>query len=76
MTYSVIVQTWNKGIGAFDWPEGVGPLGPGAKRHKICVTCTILFEIEAPMLHCSSCRIHMNSLLRFDQFTLTISEVQ
>ena len=52
MTYSVIVQTWNKGIGAFDWPQGVqGPLGPGAKRHKICVTCTILFDIDAPMLH-------------------------
>ena len=51
MTYSVIVQTWNKGIGAFYWPEGVGPLGPGATRHKICVTCTILFDIDAPMLH-------------------------
>ena len=51
MTYSVIVQTWNKGIGAFYWPEGVGPLGPGAKRHKICVTGTILFEIDAPMFH-------------------------
>ena len=74
MTHSGIAQKYKEGIGAFDWPEGVGPWG--AKRHKICVTCTILFEIDAPMLHCSSCRIHMNSLLRFDQFTLTISEVQ
>ena len=49
MTYSGIVQKYKGGIGAFDWPEGVGPWG--AKRHKICVTCTILFEIDAPMLH-------------------------
>ena len=49
MTYSGIVQKYKEGIGAFDWPEGVGPWG--AKRHKICATCTILFEIVAPMLH-------------------------
>ena len=50
MTYSGIVQKYKGGIGAFDWPEGVGPWG-AKLRHKICVTCTILFEIDAPMLH-------------------------
>ena len=46
MTYSGIVEKYREGIGAFDWPEGAGE-----KRHKICVTCTILFDIDAPMLH-------------------------
>ena len=46
MTYSGIVEKYREGIGAFDWPEGAGE-----KRHKICVTCTILFEIDAPMFH-------------------------
>ena len=27
MTYSGIVQKYKGGIGAFDWPEGVGPWG-------------------------------------------------
>ena len=44
MTHSGIVQNYREGIGAFDWLEG-------AKRLKICVTCTILFVIYAPMLH-------------------------
>ena len=49
MTYSGTVQKYKEGIGAFDWPEGMGQWG--AKRHKIFVTCTILFEIDGPMLH-------------------------
>ena len=46
MTYSGIVEKYREGIGAFDWPEGAGE-----KRLKICVTYTILFDIDAPMLH-------------------------
>ena len=46
MTYSEMVQKDIEGIGAFDWPEGAG-----ARHHKICVTCTILFDINAPMPH-------------------------
>ena len=46
MTYSGIVEKYREGIGAFDWPEGAEE-----KRHKICVTCTILFDIDTAMLH-------------------------
>ena len=46
MTYSALVQKYREGIGAFDLPEGAGE-----KRYKICVTCTIVFDIDTPMLH-------------------------
>ena len=48
MTYSGIVQKYKEGIGAFDWPEGVGRGAVGGKTSQICVTCTILFETMVP----------------------------
>ena len=37
MTYSGIVQKYKEGIGAFDWPEEVGPWGQNVTKFVLLV---------------------------------------
>ena len=51
MTYSEIVQKYKEGVGVFDWPEGVGPWGPGGGQNVTKFVLLVQFYSKS-MLPC------------------------